>query len=100
VLQVVHVLAPVLLSLYVSMLVAKTLLAADQRAILDLSINEVKKGEVVVFLQSADVLVRVKDLEAAGLKSFAGRRENISGDDYVLLGSLAHKLVSNWTSGT
>jgi outer membrane usher protein len=70
-------------------LLPKALLAADQRAILDLSINEVKKGEVVVFLQAPDVLVRVKDLEAAGLKSFAGRRENISGDDYVLLGSLA-----------
>src|SRR5215475_4108682 len=67
----------------------KALLAADQRAILELSINEVKKGEVVVFLRESDVLVRVKDLEAAGLKSFAGRRENISGDDYVLLNSLA-----------
>src|SRR4029077_360666 len=73
-------------------LLPKALLAADQRAILDLSINEVKKGEVVVFLQERDVLVRVKDLEAAGLKSFAGRRENISGDDYVLLGSLAPQI--------
>ena len=70
-------------------LLPKALLAADQRAILELSINEVKKGEVVVFLRESDVLVRVKDLEAAGLKSFAGRRENISGDDYVLLNSLA-----------
>jgi outer membrane usher protein len=70
-------------------LLPKALLAADQRAILELSINEVEKGEVVVFLRESDVLVRVKDLETAGLKSFAGRRENISGDDYVLLNSLA-----------
>ena len=70
-------------------LLPKALLAADQRALLELSINEVKKGEVVVFLRELDVLVRVKDLEAAGLKSFAGQRENISGDDYVLLHSLA-----------
>src|SRR4030095_1497880 len=70
-------------------LLPKALLAADQRAILELTINEIKKAEVVVFLREPDVLVRVKDLEAAGIKSFAGRRENIFGDDYVLLSSLA-----------
>ncbi len=70
-------------------LLPNALLAADQRAILELAINEVKKGEVVVFLRDSDVLVRVKDLEAAGLKSLAGAREYIRGDDYVPLNSLA-----------
>ena len=35
-------------------LLPKALLAADQRAILDLSINEVKKGEVVVLRSGGD----------------------------------------------
>src|SRR5262249_34454458 len=91
-LQVAHVLAPGLALFMFLFLFAKALLAADQRAILELSINEVKKGEVVVFLRELDVLVSVKDLEAAGLKSFAGQRENISGDDYVLLASLAPEI--------
>jgi hypothetical protein len=74
-------------------LLSKALLAADPRAILELTINEIKKGEVVVFLREPDVLVRVKDLEAAGIKSFAGRREHILGDDYVLLNSLAPQVT-------
>ena len=77
----------------VLILLPKALFAEDQRAILELRINDVKKGEVVIFLRESNVLVRVKDLEVAGLTSVAGRRENIRGDEYVLLNSLAPQVT-------
>jgi outer membrane usher protein len=77
----------------VPFLLPKALFAEDQRAILELRINDVKKGEVVIFLRESDVLVRVKDLEEAGLRSVVGRRENIRGDEYVLLNSLAPQVT-------
>ena len=49
--------------------------AADQRALLELTINEVASGEVSVLLRDADVLIRLKDLQAAGLKTIEGRQE-------------------------
>ncbi len=63
--------------------------AADQRAILDLNVNEVGKGQILVFLRGGEVLARVSDLERAGLNSFAGRREFLRGEKYVFLTSLA-----------
>jgi outer membrane usher protein len=67
--------------------------AADQRAILELKVNEVKKGEVSVLLRGADVLVRLKDLQAAGLKELPDRHETIRGEPYVLLSSLAPQVT-------
>jgi outer membrane usher protein FimD/PapC len=67
--------------------------AADQRAILELKLNEIKKGEVSVFLSNTDVLVRLKDLQAAGLKSLPEGHEMIRGEPYVLLSSLAPQLT-------
>jgi len=60
-----------------------------EQAILQWSVNGVERGEVVVRLRSPDVLVRVADLEQAGVRGFAGRRETVGGVAYVSLASLA-----------
>ncbi len=60
-----------------------------QRAFLDLYVNQVEKGDSLVFILGDDVWVRVADLERAGLRAFAGRRETVSGEAYVSLVSLA-----------
>jgi outer membrane usher protein len=59
------------------------------QAILQWSVNGVERGEVVALLRGADVLVRVADLEQAGVRAFAGRRESVTGAAYVSLASLA-----------
>jgi outer membrane usher protein len=63
--------------------------AAVERAILQLSVNGIERGEVVVVLRSPDVLARAADLQRAGLIGLAGRRETIEGDVHVSLASLA-----------
>jgi outer membrane usher protein len=63
--------------------------AADQRAILELKLNEIDKGEIIVFLRGDDVLTRVADLAEAGLRADSGLREIIQADNYVSLKSLA-----------
>jgi len=75
-------------------LVALTGTAAAQssqveRAIFQWSINQVERGEVIVYLRGSDVLVRVADLEGAGVRGFVGRRETLGGEAYVSLASLA-----------
>ena len=67
--------------------------AEDQQALLELKVNEVASGEVGVLLRGNDVLIRLKDLQEAGLKSFEGRQEIILGENYVLLSSLAPQLL-------
>jgi outer membrane usher protein len=59
------------------------------QAILQWSVNQAERGEVVVLLRGSDVLVRVADLERAGIRGFVGRRESFIGEMYVSLASLA-----------
>jgi outer membrane usher protein len=51
-------------------------------------VNQVDKGEIVVLLRASDVLARVADLEASGLRGLAGQREAVEGEVYVSLASL------------
>jgi outer membrane usher protein len=60
-----------------------------QQAILQWTVNQIERGEVVVLLRGSDVLVRVTDLERAGIRGFVGRRESYIGELYVSLASLA-----------
>jgi outer membrane usher protein len=60
-----------------------------EQAILQWSVNGIDRGEVVTQLRAPDVLVRVADLEQAGVRGFAGRRETVAGVVYVSLASLA-----------
>ncbi len=61
----------------------------DARAPLDLYVNGARRDAVLVVLRSGDALVRVEDLEAAGLRGFAGRREAVEDRVHVSLASLA-----------
>jgi outer membrane usher protein len=63
--------------------------AADtQRALVPLIVNDTDKGTLLALLSDDDVLLRVHDLEEAGLTGFAGRRETRDGDEFVSLASL------------
>src|SRR5438105_3079378 len=64
----------------------------EQRAILDLTVNEVPKGAVNVVIRAGDVSIQVSDLEAAGLHDLGGRRTTREGATWVALSSLAPEL--------
>lgn len=81
-----------LFSVFVFFFISPPLLAPaaqDQRAILQLIINQVEKGEVLVLIREKDIMARVSDLERAGLRGFSGKRETARGEIYVSLSSLA-----------
>ncbi|MBI1993775.1 MAG: fimbrial biogenesis outer membrane usher protein [Deltaproteobacteria bacterium] len=63
--------------------------AQDQRALLQLIVNQAERGDVLVLIRDKDILARVSDLERAGLRGFSGRRETVRGETYVSLSSLA-----------
>ncbi len=69
--------------------------AADRRAIFPMTVNGVDKGDRLVVLRDGDVLVRVADLEQAGLQRFDGHREAIAGETFVSLSSLAPSATFN-----
>ncbi len=60
-----------------------------QRAILELIVNEVSKGEVLVVLAPPDVLVPIGTLQKAGLRVVDGHRQVIDAEPWVSLTSLA-----------
>lgn len=68
---------------------AVVLHADDRRALLELRVNEVKKGAVNVVLRDDDILARVADIEVAGLVSIGGRLITIRETQYVSIKSLA-----------
>lgn len=59
------------------------------RALLQLIVNEVNKGDVLAVRRPDDVLVRLSDLEAVDIPSTDGRRESIGKEVYLSLSSLA-----------
>jgi outer membrane usher protein len=63
--------------------------AAEERAFLDLVINDVAHGDALVVMRGGDALVPVAALKEAGLESIGGRRETIEGEEYVSLQSLS-----------
>jgi len=63
--------------------------SVEQRAVFALRINDVDRGEAMVILRGRDVLVRVVDLDRAGLPSSGGRSELLDGEAYISLISLA-----------
>lgn len=62
---------------------------AAENVFLPVTVNEVAKGEVVALIEGSDVLLRVRDFEAFGVRGFAGRRETREGEAWVFLSSLA-----------
>ena len=63
--------------------------AQEQRTFLDVTINQVAKGDTLVVLRESDALVGAAWLAGAGLTNFAGRREAVDGEEMVSLASLA-----------
>lgn len=61
----------------------------QQRALLDLVVNEVPKGQVLALVRGKDVLLPVAVLERSGLQDLGGRRESIDNQAWVSLASLA-----------
>ena len=66
---------------------------SDQAAILDLRVNKIRKKEIPVVLRGDDILAVVKDVEETGLVFVGGQHENIGGETYVSLKSLADALT-------
>src|SRR2546428_6747638 len=68
----------------------------EQRAYLELIVNDVSKDTVLVYLRGADTpddaLVAVADLENGGLRGLRGNREVRDGREYVSLRSLAPQI--------
>lgn len=64
-----------------------------QQTFLPLIVNEVPKGEVPVAIDGELVWMPVVELEKAGIKGFAGRRDTMVGAPHVLLNSLAPGIV-------
>ena len=68
--------------------------AADQRALLTLTVNASTVGEVPVLLRDDDLYVRARDLEeTTGLRLPLGSRIEFLGDTYIRLGSLAPEVT-------
>jgi outer membrane usher protein len=64
-----------------------------QPAVLSLIVNHVERGDIIVLLKPGDVLVRVEDLEQAGLRGVGGPQETVGGATYVSVASLAPGLT-------
>ena len=68
----------------------------NQRAYLELFVNEASKDTVLVYLRGGDVpddfLIAVEDLESAGLHGLGGTREVHDGRPYVSLRSLGPEI--------
>jgi len=62
---------------------------ADETIIVNLTLNQQKKGDFFVILRdNGDFLVRTTDLEEAGFNRLPGERVVVDGDTYVSLDSL------------
>lgn len=70
-------------------LAALPLRGADQRALLDLIVNQEPQGTVLAVIREGDALLEPAALERAGLARLGGRRESLDGIELVSLASLA-----------
>ncbi|HJT21535.1 MAG TPA: fimbria/pilus outer membrane usher protein [Nitrospira sp.] len=61
---------------------------SGDRAVLQLFVNEVDKGEVLTLRRSDDILVRSSDLKSAGIDVSRGRQEFMGKESYTSLVSL------------
>ena len=65
----------------------------DQRAALELFLDQVDKGPILVILRGKEILASVSDLEQAGIKLSAAPRATIDGTLFVPLASLASAIT-------
>ena len=62
--------------------------AQPQQAFLSLVVNEVAKGDVIAAIDGTRIWLPVAALQKAGLQGFAGQRDTLFGQPYVLMQSL------------
>lgn len=74
------------------LLTAAPAVAQEQRAVLDLIVNDVPQGEALVIIRGSDALIRVSSLRGAGLERIEGTLERIGSDEFVSLASLAPRV--------
>lgn len=67
---------------------AATAAGQDRPALLELHVNGVPKGDVVVWLRGDEVWIPIHQLEAVGLHEFTGTRDEFDGEPCVALTSL------------
>lgn len=65
---------------------------AEQRARLDLRIDQKRLGMIEVIFRGDDIMARLSDLKAAGIDSLGGRVETIHGIQHVSLKSMTRAL--------
>src|SRR5262245_14308667 len=73
-------------------LLPSALFSAEQRARLELRLNQKSVGETDVVFRGDDIMIRVEDLKAAGIDPLGGRIETIFGIRHVSIKSLARDL--------
>jgi outer membrane usher protein len=78
-----------LITILFTALVASLAATERQSAVLDLSVNGISEGQILVILSDDDVWAEVAGLERAGLGSFGGERETRNNRAFVRLASLS-----------
>jgi outer membrane usher protein len=63
--------------------------AEEQKVLLDLIINQSSQQPILVIVKGEQILIKTKDLKAAGLEKFSGEQTVINGENYTLLNSLS-----------
>ena len=74
-------------------LAASATVPQQQRAIFELVVNQVAKGQIDAVLIGEEVWVPVNSLEDAGVREFSGQRQTRHGSAFVRLGSLAPRII-------
>jgi outer membrane usher protein len=72
----------------------------DRLAILELTLNEMQRGDVLVILRGKDILVHVDALHAAGLIDVHGRVEKVAGKRFISLASVTPALRFSFNEET
>lgn len=64
------------------------LVAAEQRVVLPIVVNEVPKGDVLVIVDGDNIQLRTVDLEQAGISGFGGERIQRGPEQWVVMSSI------------
>lgn len=82
----------IIISLWLLFSQTESLLGAEQRARLELKVDQRRFAAINVLFRGDDILTRVVDLDATGITSAGGRIETVHGEQYISLKSLARHI--------
>jgi outer membrane usher protein len=83
-------------AMVIAMMQSAAATVGQERAIVALVVNELSQGDVIVILRDGDIWIGIRDLAAAGLVGFAGRRLMLDGAVRVAAASLAPEITSEF----